>query len=158
MPRINRNKVFWTALRVMAVAGAIALALAFALITGQISLPKRMVLQARIPHSSEAIELWERPDSYLGIFREYETWLVVRTPQETTWHLIDAQYVTFTDVTLYVSSDLKRVRVEVTGIRRRKDSHMIAEYDFAHKSFRAEDEPSVRGKKGWTVLAARHVR
>jgi hypothetical protein len=156
--RSGLKRILGFALVAAGVAGGLALALELGLIAGRIHLPKRMVLQARIPGSHSAVELWERPGPYIGLSREYETWFVVRSAQDVNWYLIDDRYITFTDVTVFVSSDSSKVRVEVTEIGKHLDSHMIAKYDFARKEFRAESsEPSVRDTRGWEVLAAAHI-
>jgi len=115
------------------------------------------VLSARIPQSPYVIELWEKPYWLFPFVYEYETWFVVRQPREgARWYLIDAQYITFRDVVLLVSSDNERIRVETDG--RTTDWHMIAEYDVQQRRFRAESERTVRDTKGWAMLTTRHVR
>jgi len=115
------------------------------------------VLSARIPQSPYVIELWEKPYWFFPFGYEYQTWFVVRSPREgERWYLIDAQYITFRDVVLLVSSDNQRMRVETDG--RTTDWHMIAEYDFRRQKFRAVSEPTVRDTKGWAMLTTRHVR
>ncbi len=153
MRRATRRRTLRIAFITLAVAATLALALWVMLITGEVRLPKRMVLRAAVPHSPYTIELWERPDLDFIVW-ECETWLVVRSAKGAHWHLIDDEYITFTDTALLFSPALDTVRVEVTGDT---GAHMVAEYNLKHQTFRAEGEASVRGRKGWAVLAAAHV-
>ena len=117
---------------------------------------KRKVLSTRVPQSQYVIELWERPYWYFGFGHEYETWLVVQSPTgEQSWYLIDAEYITLRDVLVLVSSDYQRIRIETNG--RLTDFHMIAEYDFRQRNFRAASEQTVRNTEGWAVLAIAHI-
>ena len=116
----------------------------------------RKVLSAPVPRSHDVIELWEKADWRLGLGSEYETWFVVRSAHEKErWHLIDAQYITFRNVTLLASSDRNRVRVETDG--EATGPHMIGEYDFGHDAFRSASGPTVRNTRGWTVLCEAQI-
>jgi len=144
----------------IAVLGVILTTLALAGLVLAVRQPwqhRTKVLSARVPQCPYQVELWEKPYWRLGLGYEYETWFVVRSPEEgEAWHLIDAQYITFRDVALFVSSDRGRVRVETSG--QAAETHMIGEYDFRRKQFKAESEPTVRGKPGWELLSAAHIR
>ena len=114
------------------------------------------VLSAPLPDSGYVIELWEKPYWFLGLGYEYETWFVVKSSHEgERWYLIDAQYITFTEVTILASSDLSTIRVETTGVG--TGSHMIAEYDLQREKFRSVSEPTVKNTRGWTVLSEAHI-
>jgi hypothetical protein len=149
----NSRRVLRAASITLPPAAALALALWLLLVTGAVRLPRRMVLRATVPHSAYTVELWERP-SLDFIAWEYETWLVVRSDNGARWYPIDDKYITFTDTALVFSSALDTVRVEVTGDA---GAHMVAEYDLKHQQFQAESQPTVRNRKGWTVLAAAHI-
>jgi hypothetical protein len=149
----NSRRVLRVASIALPLIVALTLALWVGLVTGEIRLPRKMVLRATVPHSPYAVELWERP-SLDFIAWEYETWLVVQSDKGARWHAIDDEYITFTDTALLFSSALDMVRVEVTGDA---GAHMVAEYDLKRQRFRAESEPSVRNSKGWTLLAAAHI-
>jgi len=116
----------------------------------------RKVLSTPVPGSRHVIELWEKPYWLFGQGYEYETWLVVRSDDGgESRYLIDEQYITFREVTILLSSDGNRIRVETDGAA--AVPHMIAEYDFADSRFRAASEPTVRNTQGWVVLAEERI-
>jgi hypothetical protein len=118
---------------------------------------KRMVLSIPIPNSKSIVELWEARSWNYGLLDENETWFVIRSPNgKGDWYLIDAKYLEFGTVAVFISSDHSKIRVETTGIN--FPSHMIAEYDLNNKTFRAESEWSVKGKEGWILLKEKVVR
>ena len=116
---------------------------------------KKMVMHVQIPDSPYTLELWEKPDLIVfPVMYLYETWFVLHTGRERKWYLIDAQYITFTYVTILYSASDKQVRVEVEGST---DTHMIAKYDVDQDVFRAVDETSVRNQSGWIVLTSARI-
>lgn len=146
-------RVSWPILRLIIIA---LIPVGLALAIWQPWQQMRQVIYAPVPRSHYVIELWEKPYWRLGLGCEYQTWLVVRSAHEKErWYLIDAQYITFRDVIVLISSDHNRIRVETNGGG--GASHMIAEYNLVHKEFRAASEPTVRNTQGWAVLSEARI-
>jgi len=118
---------------------------------------EKKVFSVTMPNSTDIVELWEKPFWLFPGITDYKTWFVIRSSDgKENWYLIDAQYITFNKIGVYISSDYSKIRVETTG--KTSPSHMIAEYDIKEKTFRAESERSVKDKEGWILLEEKVVR
>ena len=116
------------------------------------------VLTILIPNARATIELWEKPYFDIPILAvEYTTWLrVLSANGQDNWHVMDEQYITFRVISVFLSTDDRRVRIETNG--EMGESHMIAEYDLVAETFVSKSEPSVRNKGGWTLMIERKIR